>query len=233
VPSPERLTYRLTGRINGFLPFGVRDYEEEFRMVVVTPRRFLMGVPLDHPERRSGERPRWVDLQRPFALGETLVAESLYVALVRDGRPDSGASSLRPIVHVSWYDAVRFCNALSVKVGLQPSYDIGAGDPPYVRLIELADGFRLPDESEWECAARAGECHPQGWGLSDMVGNMSQWCGDPFVGASEPGHDPAFRVLRGGLSRDSARPLSAWERRRYHAGARESYIGFRLARTVM
>ena len=122
------------------------------------------------------------------------------------------------VVFVSWHDAVRFCEWLSEKEGLQ---------------------YRLPTEAEWEYACRAGtttpfhtgntlpeeslknagELRPSGtvvsvfvgespsnaWGLYDMHGNVEEWCHD-WYGPYEAGDqmDPVgradgdFRVTRGG-----------------------------------
>jgi formylglycine-generating enzyme required for sulfatase activity len=56
-----------------------------------------------------------------------------------------------PVTRVTWYDAVRFCNARSLQEGLKPCYD----EKTWVCDFSQ-NGYRLPTDAEWEYACRAG-----------------------------------------------------------------------------
>jgi len=221
------------------------------RMKRVEPSTFQMGSDAKEfqifPNARMYEEYQHsVTLTRPFLVGVTEVTQAQYTDVMGSNptaprfRDDN-----KPVVNVSWADAIQFCNRLSEREGLQPAY---RRDGDFVHWDPQSDGYRLPTEAEWERAARAedgayfaGSSRPEsvawiaglsdemvhpvgakaanGWGLHDMSGNAFEWVWDAFDAYPQRGvSDPVgVSSFKGRVSGDCG--TATWDHRVARGGS--------------
>jgi formylglycine-generating enzyme required for sulfatase activity len=122
-------------------------------LIWIPPGTFVMGSPTSEAERDSNESQHRVTLTHGFYMGQYPVTQGEYQSVVggnpsyfttRDyyGNPISPDTN-RPVEQVSWADATNYCVQLTQQ-------ELAAGRLPQGYV------YRLPTESEWEYACRAG-----------------------------------------------------------------------------
>jgi formylglycine-generating enzyme required for sulfatase activity len=232
--------------------FWEADYGDGIIMVYIPEGKFTMGSN-DYKD----EKPIHTVYLDGYWMGKyevTFAQYDKYCEATGKNRPaDEGwGRGDRPVIVVSWNDAVKYCNWLSRKnKGLN---------------------FKLPTEAQWEKASRGtdGRKYPWGnnepdetlanfgmtndktspvgsypngsspYGLLDMAGNVWEWCYDRYGSdyyKNSPKENPAgpgdasgctYRVFRGGGWGMYARYIRCANRSSGIPSGRSLLVGFRL-----
>jgi formylglycine-generating enzyme required for sulfatase activity len=177
-------------------------------MVQIQGGTFQMGSPEEEPGRDPDETQHEVTLTS-FYMGKYPVTQEQYEAVTGKtiveqqalatypSTTDYGRGDNFPMYYVSWYDALVFCNKLSMQEGLSPAYRINGSTNPAawgsvptnsnatwnaVQIVSSSNGYRLPTEAQWEYACRAGTYTPFNTG-NNITTDQANYSGDnPYNG---------------------------------------------------
>lgn len=236
----------------GNLELRPADDRLEPALVRIPEGWFLMGSETGQDNQRPVHRV-WVD---SFLLADCQVTNADYRRFLHaTGNPappfwdDSNFSDPeRPVVAVSWFEAVRYCEWLNAITGRN---------------------YRLPTEAEWERAARGGmegklfpwgdappqslpdyekrwrigpepvaQYDPSAFGLYDICENVHEWCSDWYktdyyaISPERNPHGPETgdrRASRGGSWRHHIKVTRCAARSSIPPGFQYADYGFRVA----
>ncbi|EKU96984.1 hypothetical protein Lepto7375DRAFT_0916 [Leptolyngbya sp. PCC 7375] len=236
------------------------------RMMQIPAGSFTMGSPKEELDSEDNERPQHEVTLGRFFMAKYPVTQAQWRAVAAMNRvrrelqsdPSRFKDGRHPIEQVSWYDAIEFCDRLTIHTNRQ---------------------YRLPTEAEWEYACRAGTTTPfhfgetidaklanyrgddiygegakgeyrkkttpvnqfegtNTFGLVDMHGNVWEWCQDHwhenYKDAPTNGsawltkYAKAKHIRRGGSWFDPPRYCRSAYRASSNRNARNNGIGFRV-----
>jgi sulfatase modifying factor 1 len=211
---------------------------DRINMAFIEAGCFIMGSP--EGEGDADEHPQHNVCLDAYYIDRYEVTQEEYERTIHKDPAVFGKCPNCPVEYVSWLEAKEYCEK---------------------------NGKRLPTEAEWEFAARAGTetryywgnsadtaCawfaanagnrtnpvgrkRPNGHGLYDMLGNVSEWCADKFSDHTyrmSAMNNPLsitgrYPVVRGGSWIDDAVKIRSASRGSENPKTRDSMIGFRCA----
>jgi formylglycine-generating enzyme required for sulfatase activity len=231
--------------------------------VVIPVGRFTMGSPAGETGRLPREGPQHeVTIAKPFAVSKFEVTWDEWDACVEYGHcatvPDStwGHGTL-PVINLTWAQAQQFVTWFSEMTGrryrllteAEWEYAARAGTTTaYPWGDEIGSGHahcsECGDQLDQQRTAPVGSFLANPFGLHDMNGNVWEWVEDcyqsdyngaPTDGSALIGGDCRNRVLRGGSWAWWQVPQTARSasRENYAPDQLRSFLGFRVARTLM
>ena len=205
-------------------------------MVKIPGGTFQMGSPETEVGSYNAEWPQRSITLNPFSMGKHEVTQKQYMTVMGSlpswinatNYENWGKGNNFPVYGIRWFEAIIFCNKLSIMEGLTPAYTIlGATNPDNwgtipptttsqsfddwddVTCDSNASGYRLPTEEQWEYACRAGTTGPfnfsngTGWGTSQITTNQANF----------DGTDETYDLYNNspmGIYRDRATPVGAF-----------------------
>lgn len=194
------------------------------------------------------EKPHEITLAEPYYIGKYEVTQELW-KIVMGNNPSETKGSKLPVTNVSWEECQEFIKKLNAKTsggyrlpteaeweyacraGTTTAYSFGANITPKDANYDYSN-IKEP--------VAVGSYCPNSFGLYDMHGNVLEWCEDwitdYFEGVINDPWQPGIgkeRILRGGSFNDSEMFVRSSNRFSDSPSTRrDSYIGFRLARTI-
>lgn len=223
-----------------------RDPTTGMEFVDVPGGCFQMGCGVWAEACGKSEQPAHEVCVLPFKIGRYEVTQAEWVRVMGSNPASFQRGSAFPVEQVSWEDSQEFIRKISTQSGKT---------------------YRLPTEAEWEYAARGGgkaqpyagdaepACvawynlnsglthhvghrRPNGLGIYDMSGNVSEWCQDWWsegpIAAEFPRGNPAgppsgtHRVVRGGSFTQPLQDARTASRNFRKPAWRSREIGLRL-----
>ena len=240
-------------------------------MISLPGGEFVMGS----DNGSADERPAHKVKVSPFSIDQFEVTHEMFAKAQLPDPSHWQDNPKGPVERVRWRDAKRYCNERSLLEGLKPCYnektpdwdcDYSANGYRLPTEAEWEYACRAGTDGAFDFGGQdklrqfawfadtaeqkthpAGQKKPNGFGIYDLYGNVSEWCEDVYspsyykespatdpYGPPNPGKD-VKRVIRGGSWKSSAEQCRATARQGERTGDTDAcfstdFCGFRCVR---
>jgi formylglycine-generating enzyme required for sulfatase activity len=242
-------------------------------MIFVAAGAFMMGNGRGNPD----EAPAHQVKVSAFLMDKFEVTHEMFAKVQLSDPSHWQDNPQRPVERVRWRDAKRYCNERSLLEGLKACYNektvdwdcdymangyrlpteaeweyacrAGTDGPYDFGRVEKLRQYAWLGENADQKTHPVGQKKPNGFGIHDLYGNVSEWCEDVYSptyyrespavdphGPPNPGKD-VKRVIRGGSWKSSAAQCEATARQGERTGDTDAcfstdFCGFRCVRHV-
>ena len=234
-------------------------------MIRIPGGSFMMGSLEEELGHQDDEGPQHEVTVPIFAIGRYPVTQAQWRAVAQmkqveiplEEDPAEFKGPQNPVEQVSWEEAVEFCQRLTRHTGWEyrlPSeaeweyacraatttpFHFGETLTVEVAKYDASEPYGDGPKGEYQRGTTpVGSFPSNAFGLSDMHGNVLEWCADHFHGSYEDaptdgsawieGGDAELRILRGGSWSSDPRFCRSAFRNSFRPAARFLNIGFRV-----
>jgi len=163
----------------------------------------------------------------------TYSGEAFHACINEDENGNDVDMSNHPVVEVSWYGAVAYCNYYDYRLptewqwqavaGYSGSYIYGCGVS--IDQNKANYGFVNPlNMREYPYTTPVNRYLSYGYGMNDMAGNVMEWTDSWYT------YDPRYRVLRGGSWYNGEEECKVSDQRYANPYGMFNNVGFRVCR---
>lgn len=231
-------------------------------MVLIPAGEFQMGRAELTEDDAKGMRPLILRDDRPYHAVELdaywmdakEVTHAEYAAFVEasgrmpprhwvDGEMPSMRSS-QPIYNVDWHDARAYCEWAGKRLPTEAEWERAGRGGLEGKDYPWGDEGPTPETARYNTPlgpGPVGDFEPNGLGLYDMAGGVSEWCLDWFDRTyyeRSPAKNPRgpeegmYRIIRGGAWSDAPKRLKVYFRNWVRPDQKSANIGFRCVKTA-
>jgi|GEM_PF-5741956 len=154
------------------------------------------------------------DIKETIYISKDKVSQKLYFETLYNKSTQEHSTS--PITNINWFDAIKFCNLLSEKFGVEKYYIF---DNEKVSLNKKAVGFRLPFINELKYLFNNNFAVPT---LNEKGHFISEW-----------GNDSKARYERGYITSYRINNKTTYKRSWHIQGLANTNIGFRIIHSII